>query len=457
MKRLLSAPTTINLELTELCNVKCRHCYNFWRDESMGSTSLSIEKLDQVIDRLIEADVFHVILTGGEPFSQFELLEHSLQRLQGTNISISCNSNLMLVTDEKINRLKELGLDHILTSLPSVDPTTNDYIMSQVGSFEKIMSGIRCAVRNGIRVSVNMVITKQNYHQVYEAGSLLAELGCQKLFVTRSVPPTYSDTDDDKEYTLTVEEQKLALDDALRVKEDFGMMIGSLVSYPLCFLSDLVKYADFVGRGCPTQSGHRLSLNASGAIHACVHEEETYGNIFESSVRDAYQGKMRKWHDGSFHYSGCEGCTYADVCESGCSMTSVARYGSHNDKDPLFVGPHNFERHFEVTDEAVINDVENGLVFYAPDRLRFRKEDGFYLLNIRWGNSITVENWVAEFLINHRDSGKSFTINEFGKDETLLLAHLFAKDAVEAPDWQGDAGSKDKMGLSINIEAFQAA
>ncbi|PPR26426.1 MAG: hypothetical protein CFH34_00953, partial [Alphaproteobacteria bacterium MarineAlpha9_Bin4] len=34
MKRLFSAPTVVNLEITEICNVKCRHCYNFWRDES---------------------------------------------------------------------------------------------------------------------------------------------------------------------------------------------------------------------------------------------------------------------------------------------------------------------------------------------------------------------------------------------------------------------------------------
>ena len=41
-----SAPTCINLEITEVCNFKCGHCYNPWRQDSMGVVSLKKEKLD---------------------------------------------------------------------------------------------------------------------------------------------------------------------------------------------------------------------------------------------------------------------------------------------------------------------------------------------------------------------------------------------------------------------------
>ena len=37
--RIFNAPTVVNLEVTELCNAKCRHCYNPWREESMGVNS----------------------------------------------------------------------------------------------------------------------------------------------------------------------------------------------------------------------------------------------------------------------------------------------------------------------------------------------------------------------------------------------------------------------------------
>lgn len=455
MKRLLSAPTAVNLELTELCNVKCRHCYNFWRDDSMGGETLSLEKMDRLVDSFVAAGVFHVIVTGGEPFAQFPLLHHALKRLQENGLSVSCNSNLMLVTEDKIKALAEVGLDHILTSLPSMDPATNDRIMNSVGAFEKIMQGIRTCVANGIRISVNMVITRRNMHQVYETAKLVAGMGCQRLFVTRAVPPTYANTEVDSDYTLTPEEQRRALDDAIRAKEEFGIAIGTLVSYPLCFLGDLERYRDFVGRGCPSQSGHRMSINASGESHVCVHEEEGYGNVFEAPITEIYQKRMRKWHDGSYHYEGCRGCPYENICESGCSMSAVGHYGSHAAKDPLYVGPHAFTRHFVMVEDAqVLAAIDAGQRFVAPRRLRFRQEDGFHLLNVRWANSFPVENEVAAFLMRHRDSGESFSLAEFTPGDRRLLAHLFAKDALEAPGYQGTVSDSARLGLSINIDAL---
>jgi AdoMet-dependent heme synthase len=455
MKRLFSAPTVVNLELTELCNVKCRHCYNFWRDETMGSNTLNTEKLDRLIDEFSDAGIFHVVLTGGEPFSQFDLLEHGFQKLVERNISISCNSNLMLANDEKCRRLADVGLDHILTSLPSCDPATNDYIMGQVGSFERIMTGIKAAVRNGIRVSVNMVITQKNYHQVYETAKLAAEMGAQKLFVTRAVPPTYSHGAEEDETTPKAEHSIQALDAAIQARDDFGIMIGTLVSYPLCFLGDLNKYKDFVGRGCPAQSGQMISVNATGDVHACVHEEEGYGNIFETPISEIYQSQhMRQWHDGGFHFEGCNGCDYIDVCESGCSMTAMGTNGVHSSMDPLFVGPSAFSHHFKLVEEpdfggADITDIE----FIAPKRLRFRKEDGFYMMNIRWANSMPIETLIAEFLIAHRNSGERFTVEDLGMEHSDILANLLFKDAVEAPDIKFE-DLRSLQGLGMNLDAL---
>ena len=44
-------------------------------------------------------------------------------------------------------------------------------------------------------------------------------------------------------------------------------------------LGDLEKYQDFVGRGCPTQQGHRFNINSNGETHGCVMEDKNYGNV----------------------------------------------------------------------------------------------------------------------------------------------------------------------------------
>ncbi len=456
MPHLLSAPTTVNLELTEICNVKCDHCYNYWRDESMGEISLDGERLERVIDNLAKAGVFHVILSGGEPMAKFPLLLQAVERLNSHGMSLSVNSNVMLLTPERASQLVERGVDHILTSLPSLDPATNDRIMNKVGAFEKIVTGITNAVDAGIRISVNMVITKKNYQDVYKTAKFVANLGAQRIFITRSVPPIYTETVSDDEYDMTPEEVRSALDSAIQARDEFGIMIGTLVSYPLCFLSDLEKYKDFVGRGCPAQRGDRMSINANGAVHACVHEEDGYGNILENDIRDIYQNSMRKWHGGNLHYDGCEGCEYIDVCESGCRMNALGREGAMNLKDPLYQGPTHFKRHFKFDqNDDSITLIEENQAFTVPSRLRFRKENDFYLVNIRWGNSITLDNETTEFLIAHQESGEAFTLNDLGETKAKILRNLYFKDVIETKDSQPTDSNKAFLGLSLNPDALK--
>ena len=356
INRKFSGPTTANLEITEKCNARCLHCYNPWREEHMGVNTFTINKLKKTIDELKNAGVFHIILTGGEPMAKMEILCEALNYGKKLGFSFSCNSNLMLTTDEKMKRLSSLGLDHILTSFPSINSKENDKIMQVKNSIKKIERGIKNCINNNIRVSVNTVITKFNYKNVYETGMFVAKLGCQKLFVTRAVPPVYSyETEKPKvseEYKLTHDEAKSALDQAIRVKEETGIMIGTLVNYPVCFLGDLEKYKDFFGRGCPSQRGHRVNVNSTGTLHTCVHEEEDYGNILEDNLKDVYQTKMSRWHDKEkMIYEGCKGCDYISTCYSGCQMVAIAFNGKFGTKDPLYVGPNSVEKKYMVNND----------------------------------------------------------------------------------------------------------
>ena len=455
MKRMFSAPTTVNFELTEICNVKCKHCYNPWRDESMGVNYIDSKKLDAIIQKFIKAKVFHVVLTGGEPFSNFDILVKAIKKLKQNNISISCNSNLILADDKKAKILSEAGLDHILTSLPSLDPLQNDIIMQSKNSLQKIVDGIKACVRNDIRVSVNMVITRANKNDVYETGKFAASIGCQKFFLTRAVPPTYSQntkSDDTNPYFLTKEETKKTLDDALKVKKDCNIRVGSLVSYHLCFLEDLEKYKDFVGRGCPSQAGHRMSINSNGDLHVCVHEEEKYGNILKSSIEEVYQNQMRKWHNGSMVYSGCHGCEYIDMCASGCQMISLGFNGKTASRDPLFVGPNNVKKHYKIESNGHIKEkIKSHISFKVRETLRFRKEKDFYLVNIQWGNTISVDNTIGKFLIDFKSSGKQFTIEDFPNKNIDWVEHLFLKGVIFSNSLE-DNPEKFTFGVSANIE-----
>ena len=448
--RIFSAPTVINLELTEACNIKCRHCYNFWRDESAGQVSLEGHKLHNLLKQIVDANVFHVVLSGGEPFAKFKTLIDSIKFLTSNNISVSCNSNLMLATPDKIKELVDSGLDHILTSWYSYNGHETDFITAKSGSHEKLLRGIEITTKNGIRVSANTIVTQHNKHTIYDSGELLHNLGVQKFFAHRVVPPAYDRSDSNQQHYVTVEEALYTLDELLRLKEDTGISVGTLISYPLCMLGDLVKYRDFVGRGCPSQSGHRFSINPNGNTHCCVMEDKSYGNVFNEGLITTYKN-TQSWRDNSYHYIGCKGCDYLNVCESGCRMTAFSKTGKMDAKDPLMLGHENItvDLSFKPSNQLVDLARSDSQVFYVNSNIRMRKEDGFYLLNIQWGNTIIVDDHVAEFIQIYKISKKKFNLSMFGKENSKEFFSLIYKNVIICDDLNIDTISSNQ-GVSLD-------
>ncbi len=461
MNRILEAPVMINLEITEACNLTCRHCYNFWRqDDGPKPVGLTEERISTLIDMMVEAKVFHVVLSGGEPFANYKILKYALGRLTAEGISTSVNSNLMPITAAKIRELKALGLDHVLTSLNSAKAEVNDYMVNREGALQEIIKGIKTTIAEGVRVSVNMIISDANRDDIYETARLCAELGVQKLFATRLVPSirdlVFSETD----RKLGQEAALAALDEMVRARDDFGLAIGTLISYPLCLLGDLEKYKDFVGRGCPAQRGNRMVINATGATHACTHEEASYGDVFEIGIKQAFR-KMAAWHNGTYLFEDCKQCRYVNVCNSGCASASQAYFADRKAKDPLFKGFEAITTDFKLEiPPEVAAAVTGGENFVVPPSIRFREENGFYSLNVRWANTFSVYHEVGRFLIDQQKQGTAFNVSQMvGEDPRQNLVNLVYKEAVVPEKAQLKAlfAGGVKLGCSIDPDDLVAA
>lgn len=454
--RILSAPIALNLEITSACNIQCRHCYNFWRDDStLAPDRLSIEKIDELIDIIIRDQVYHVVLTGGEPFMNFKALMHALKRFSDGNVSTSVNSNLMLTSPDKMKSLKNVGLEHILTSLNSHDAATNDYMTNKDGNFKKIIEGIQDTIAAGIKVSVNMIVSSPNQDHVYQTAKLCAELGVNRIFGTRLVPAEYHSDPTDSDLNLNQGAALSAIDALLAAKNDFGIEVGTLVSYPLCLLGDLEKYKDFVGRGCPAQRGNRMVINANGESHACTHESTPYGDVFTEGIKGVFK-KMKKWHDGSYLYKACADCQYINMCGSGCASAADAYYGNLNKKDPLWTGWDKITVPYKLEiPEEISQAIEDGHAFTVPKRVRFREEEGFYSINVRWANAYSINTELALFLKKMQKEQAPITLkNMVGGRRIKALTHLVYKEAIIPKDeaFRSYLEKNRKLGCSVDPE-----
>jgi radical SAM protein with 4Fe4S-binding SPASM domain len=98
----LTAPAIVFVETTNLCNLRCKHCYvssGYRRPNEMPT-----EVLLRVLDELAEMGVLQIFLTGGELFAHKDavrIIQHALTKPFVTQIF----TNATLITEEKLAQL----------------------------------------------------------------------------------------------------------------------------------------------------------------------------------------------------------------------------------------------------------------------------------------------------------------------------------------------------------------
>ena len=109
-------------QFTNVCNLRCVHCYN---RENMNTQTMSIEKIEKIITDMYESGVMRLHLAGGEP----TLFPKELDAYMGTakkyGILTSMASNGVVITDEICEILDRNNVMSITISVESANEKEN--------------------------------------------------------------------------------------------------------------------------------------------------------------------------------------------------------------------------------------------------------------------------------------------------------------------------------------------
>lgn len=334
MYRRLKAPTSVQIELTERCPNACLHCYNAWRDRthtSCAGRDFAQADVAKTVAELRAAGVFHVVLTGGEPFLNKSVLYGFLRGFRDVGIGCGVNSTLMGMTVGDISQLAELGTTGVLTSVLGPNSDVHDSITQHPGSFKHTIRGIRALVEHGRPPAVNMVITSKNMGVVRETAAFVASLGVRGFNATRAGCPSNC-----RDFSgLRIDED--AFRNNLRELAEIGaagnLQVGFLESYPLCGIGDITDLEDLVGRKC-LAGVTSMTVAVNGDIRPCSHLDINYGNLFTDGLAAVWE-RMSEWADGSYVPSSCKACTLLMFCGGGCRMEAKTQCGDIHAMDPF--------------------------------------------------------------------------------------------------------------------------
>lgn len=325
----------MQIEVTSKCTSECVHCYNFWRKEECGSTgnfgALSNADVKTIMQKLADAEVFHVVVTGGEPLVNFQATMLCIELARSANMAVGLNSNLILLTKERATELKRVGLTHILTSILGPNAEIHDKITQRKGSFEKLMAGTNAAHQAGLRVSANMVVSQLNFDQVRATAKLVAGLGIKSFMATKAGCP--GNCSDFSQIAPSHEQVITLFNDLCWANESLELRVDTLEPVPLCGL-DGVKRPDFFAHRKCTAGMTAMTVSHDGSVRACSHLDESYGNLLTEELT-AIWARMSFWSQGEQIPVECSGCRLLGVCGSGCRMEAKMSSGKINGLDPF--------------------------------------------------------------------------------------------------------------------------
>jgi radical SAM protein with 4Fe4S-binding SPASM domain len=335
--RKLKGPLSVQVEITEACNMDCFHCYNHWREKSGPKvlSRLAEGELMQIVRDLISLQVSSVTITGGEPLIYWSMLPPAIAELDKAGIEVGLNSNVALLTEPIAQALWNAGLRKMLVSVLCGNEAVHDELAGRKGAWARTMRGIDIAVHAGFLVSTNMVLSKRNFSYLRETAEVLVKHGIDGFCATKASPALNS-RNFDKEI-LTVEEVRESMAMLMDIQEELGIAVDVLECYPLCLIGDVGKYHAFARRNCGA-GVTSCTIGSNGDVRPCSRADMVYGNVFQDGLLKAWES-MEDWRAGAYIPPACDACDYIEMCSAGCRME--AKYlGDIHGNDPFMSGPY---------------------------------------------------------------------------------------------------------------------
>ena len=152
----------LRISVTDRCDLRCVYCMKEKMNFLPKNEILTLEEIERLCDNFIEMGVKKIRLTGGEPLVRkdiIKLIKNLNLKKKNTNlneITLTTNGTLL---EKYAKNLKKNGIDRINVSLDTINPKKYNEI-TRFGNLEKVILGIKAAIRNNIKIKINTVVIK---------------------------------------------------------------------------------------------------------------------------------------------------------------------------------------------------------------------------------------------------------------------------------------------------------
>lgn len=214
-------PYKIQLNPTNRCNLECRFCWQRTGDE-IDYSEVKDERYLNLIDEAKSLGTQEIEITGGgEPLMRKSIVLQLIEKIKSKGMEGKLITNGTDFKKEDLQKVVNCGWDEVVFSVDGLEET-HEYLRQVDGCFGETVSSMKKleSLRDGKpKVTLHMVLCKENYDELVETVKLAKECGCDNFFVEPVVTLAF-DTGMGKDLKMTEEEIEKAVENAESAKRE---------------------------------------------------------------------------------------------------------------------------------------------------------------------------------------------------------------------------------------------
>ncbi len=326
----IAPPLWLLAEVTYRCPLHCVFCYNPL-NYAGNKNELTTEQWKDVFTQARKLGAAQLGISGGEP-----LLRDDIEELIGHAHQLGFYTNLITsgvgLTEERIAKMKALGLDHIQLSFQDSTKEMNDFL-SSTKTFDLKNKVAKLIKKYDYPMVLNVVLHRYNLDHVDRIIGMAVEMGVEYLELANT--QYYGWGMVNREQLIPTREQ---LERAEGVVNQWREKLGK--STRLLFV--VPDYFEQRPKACMNGWGSVfLAVAADGSALPCHAAQSlpglTFPNVTKESLRDIWYNSeaFNRFRGYGWMKEPCRTCPDKEKDFGGCRCQAYALTGDAENADPV--------------------------------------------------------------------------------------------------------------------------
>lgn len=327
--------------LSEQCNLACKYCFLGNNDDEKRQKFLledmTVETADQAVDFFIRqmklSDLDYedanpvVIFYGGEPMMNFPVLVHIAERFNSLrnvekcvkNVELSMVTNGLLLTEERILKLKELGVS-ITISCDGFTDVANSMRVDRGGKpvFARILKTLDLCKHLGVDVALSVTLSEETIKNTIDILNLVDNYGIKSFGFNILMS---SDT-----FVLPISYNEAAaqfiIDEFIELRKK-GIYEDRIMRKLDSFTKAQVYYSD-----CAATAGGQIVIAPNGQVgicHGCLYDKRYFvTTVYDDDFNATQNPSFIEWSGLTpVNKESCLDCPALGICGGGCPINAM--------------------------------------------------------------------------------------------------------------------------------------